>query len=364
MTASDPKTIFGYRLKQARTMRGLSLRALEERISGTVSYNALNKYEKGEMMPGGEVLMAIAEATDQSYGFFFRPLKGEIKSVKFRKKTKLGKKAQNSIRDSAQEFFERYFEIESILGLENRFQNPLSDFRKTVETPEDAEDAAEHVRNAWELGSHALPNLHEILESNHIKVFEAEADHSFDGFSGWLENTPVVVIAKWLNDQCLTRKRNTLAHELGHILLKDRIANGASEKDEEKIVHRFSAAFLLPRKVFFAQLGGSRKSVSLEELIDVKVTYGISIAAIVYRARDLGYISEATYERFWKTYNSEGWRKKEPGDDLYKGNESSTRFKQLVWRALSEEMITRLKAAELLNQPVDKLRKPDDAIFS
>lgn len=363
MSMSDPKQIFGYRLKQARTMRGLSLRGLEEKIAGAVSYNALNKYEKGEMMPGSDILMAVADATDQTAGFFFRPLKGDIQSIKFRKKTKLGKKAQDSIRERALDFFERYLEVESIVGLDSDFKNPLRDLKGKIRTPEDAEKAADHLRAAWELGRNALPNLHETLENNQIKVFEADSDDAFDGFSGWLDGIPVVVIAKRLNEQCLTRKRNTFAHELGHVLLKDALADDISEKEEERIVHRFSAALLLPKEVFFEEFGKNRKSVSLEELVDIKITYGISIAAIVYRAKDFQSISDAAYSRFWKVYNTRGWRNKEPGDDVYQGNESSTRFKQLVWRALSEELISRSKAAELLNVPVDELRKPD-AVFS
>ncbi len=344
-------------------MCGLSLRALEKKISGAVSYNALNKYEKGDMMPGSDVLMTVAEATQQSYGFFFRPLKGEIQSIKFRKKTKLGKKTQNSICEHAQNFFERYFEIESILGLESEFTNPLNQKKGGIRTSQDAETAADELRDAWKLGQNALANLHETLENNRIKVFEADSSDSFDGFSGWLQKTPVIVVANRLNKQCLTRKRNTLAHELGHILLKNAIADDVTEKEEERIMNRFSAAFLLPQEVFFEEFGKNRKAVSFEELIDIKVTYGISIAAIVYRAHDLGCINDATFKRFWKIYNARGWRKEEPGDKDYSGDESSTRFKQLVWRALSEEMITRSKAAELLNVTVDELRKTE-AVFS
>lgn len=336
-------------------MSGFSLRALEEKIHGAVTYNALNKYEKGEMMPGSDVLMAVAEATEQSYGFFFRPLKSAITEIKFRKKTKMPKKAENSIREKAQDFFERYFEVESILGVENDFKNPLKG--QKIATVEDAEKAAETVRKVWKLGLNALPNLHEMLENNRIKVYEGESDDNFDGFSGWIDTTPIVVISKRLNKQCLTRKRNTFAHELGHLLLKGHLADGISEKEEEKLVHRFSAALLLPKEVFIDEFGKRRRSFSLEELIDIKVNYGISIAAQVYRAHDLGCISDATNQRFWITYNSKGWRNGEPGDDQYTGNEISNRFKQLVYRAVSEDQITRSKAAELLNTNISEFRE-------
>lgn len=51
-----------------------------------------------------------------------------------------------------------------------------------------------------------------------------------------------------------------------------------------------------------------------------------------------------------------------PGDDAYKGDETSSRFKQLVYRALAEGEITRSKAAKLLNVFIDKIQK-EYAVF-
>jgi len=360
MDADSPQLVFAQRLKQARAIRGLSLRALEEKIGGKVSYNALNKYEKGEMMPGSDVLVAVAEATEQPFGFFFRPLKEEIHTIKFRKKASLGKKAVEAIRNSAQEFFERYYEIESIHGLTPAFENPIN---MEIQTPDDAEKAANTVREAWKLGEDPLPNLHEILESKGIKVFHAEADEGFDGFSGFLDGFPVVVIGKRLDEQCLTRKRNTLAHELGHILFKDILPIDLSAKEEERIVHRFAGAFLLPEVAFRDSFGGFRKSISMVELVDIKVTFGVSIASIVYRAHQLKLVSDSFAKRFWQYRNTRWKNHWEPGDDKYRGNETSNRFKQLVWRATSEGLITRSKASELLNKPISVFRD-SEKVFS
>ncbi len=53
--------MFGERLKIARVRAGLSLRDLEERIGNLVSAQAIGKYERGEMMPGSRVLIALAD---------------------------------------------------------------------------------------------------------------------------------------------------------------------------------------------------------------------------------------------------------------------------------------------------------------
>ena len=356
MTQNDPKAIFAERLKQARAMSGLSLRKLEQAIGGVVSYNALSKYEKGEMMPNSDVLMAVSEATGQSYGFFFRDKTTEIKEIKFRRQlSKSGKKESDAIERKAADFFERYFEILSILGIDDKFKDPLG--RGGIRTPGDAEKAAESLRQKWKLGLNAIPNVHQMLEENNVKVYEVDAPLTHDGFSGWIERHPVVGVAQHLNEQCLTRKRNTLLHELAHILFKDHLSDEVDEKFEEKLAPRFAGALMLPSEAFFMEFGKSRTSLSLTELIDVKIKYGISIAAIMVRARQLECISDSIYNRFWKNYKAEKWKEKEPGDDAYKGDESSTRFKQLVYRALAEGEITRSKAAELLAVSIDNIRK-------
>lgn len=63
---------FGHRLHQARMMAKFSLRELSEAMDKSVSYNALSKYEKGSMMPSGEVLATLCEALHQPSDFFFR----------------------------------------------------------------------------------------------------------------------------------------------------------------------------------------------------------------------------------------------------------------------------------------------------
>ena len=53
--------------------------------------------------------------------------------------------------------------------------------------------------------------------------------------------------------------------------------------------------------------------------------------------------------------NVRGWKKNEPG--IYKGREKASRFKQLVFRAAAEDIITFSKAAELLNRPLSDFRR-------
>jgi Zn-dependent peptidase ImmA (M78 family)/DNA-binding XRE family transcriptional regulator len=350
MEKQQVKELFGKRLQQARKMEGLSLRALSDEIGGAVSHNALAKYERGEMMPDGKTFEALAKALKQKDDFFFRPVTAEIKLVEFRDKSKLPEKQEKALRHQAQDHFERYLEIEGLLGIGKKFKNPLAG--ENYETPDSIEKAADRARSRWKLGMNPILNLVQALEQNGIKVYEIDAPDEFEGFSGWIDGSPIIVInSKGKN---ILRLRQTLAHELGHILLKGHLS---PKLNEDKMARRFAAAFLFPKDAFTQALGGHRKSFTLKELIEIKAAWGISMTSVIMRAKELDLIPNALYRRFWQ-YDGKKWQeaKGEPGDKKYKGVEKSKRFQKLVYRAIAEEEITLMKACELLDISLDDLR--------
>lgn len=353
---NNKSEIFAKRLLQARKMEGISLRDLSERLDRKVSYNALNRYEKGIMMPSGEVLAALSKALGKPTDYFFHPMELELDKIEFRKRTSLGKREEDAIKERARDFFERYAEIEELTGDVRRFKNPLKN--PLVKLPEEVDKFSDELRNKWELGTAPVPNIHELLEDFGIKVHEVETeDEHFDGFSAHTDLGPVVVVSSKLNDNLL-RKRMTMVHELAHIVLK--IPEHCSRKEKEAITSRFAGAFLLPHKSFERELGKYRKAISLGELIEIKFRFGVSIMAIMYRARQLGWISESVINRFWKVASRWRSEKKEPGDNEYKehglSNESSYRFRQLVFRGVAEGFISMSKGAALLEQSLGEFR--------
>lgn len=355
-----PADIFPRRLRQARVMRGLSLRALAEALRGAVSHTALAKYEAGEMAPGSDLLVRLCDALGQPPDFFFRPFTLKLRDVRFRKRASLGVKAEDSIRERAVEYFERYHEIEQLVDEPRAFSGSLPG--APVKTAEAAEKMADALREAWELGRDPLPNVIELVEAHGIKVFElTNAARSFDGFSAETEAGPVIVLADWLNENLL-RKRMTAVHELAHLVLP--LPKSMTEREEEDVVKRFAGAFLLPRESFEPAFGKHRTSLSLGELIELKANFGASIWAIMMRARQLGLIGEPVFLRFCKEANP--WRAtgKEPGDERYRGNESHSRFKQLVQRAVAEEVISASKAANLLGQTIGEFRREFQEVFA
>lgn len=345
-------------------MARLSLRELSERIGKLVSYNALAKYENGEMMPGGTVLAAIAAALNQPLDFFFRSRQVQLADINFRKRLKLPIDEEEAIIEASRDFFERYAEVEELLGCAIPFINPFPS-KETVTSEEGAERLARELRapEMWNLGGDPLPNVHELIELHGIKLFEAPTkDEAFDGFSGSADGEPIVVVASWL-DRNLPRKRMTEVHELAHILL--RVPANLERRVRERIMNRFAGAFLLPAESFQKMFGGERSTIALGELIQIKAFFGVSIMAIMKRAEQLDLITPATFKRFCIFANQQKWRTVgEPGDETYCGDETHSRFRQLVFRAVAENNMSSTRGAALLNMTLEEFRGKFQQLFS
>ncbi len=341
------KELFAKRLKSARIRASLSQDDLVEKMDHMVSKNAISKYEKGVMMPDSKVLIGLAKALDVKTDYFFREFNVEIENIEFRKK-RLGVKKINAIKEKVIDIIERYLELEQFLNLTSTFEKPLNEFN--INDRKDVEKAVNHLLNKWQLGYNALPNVVDLLEDRHIKVIEIDAPQEFDGFSGWADGIfPIIVLNK---NYGLERKRFTALHELGHLILD--FNPELSHKEVEKMCHQFAGAMLMPEKTFVMEVGGKRSSISLNELIVIKEEYGISIQAIMARALDLNIISEDRYKKF-RIFISRNRSERNLGN--YIGRESSQRFKKLLFRAASEEIISMSKAANLSNQKLAEFRK-------
>ncbi|UKJ06148.1 helix-turn-helix domain-containing protein [Solitalea lacus] len=344
------KDIIAKRIKSARTLSGLSLRELSEKMHGVVSHNAITKYEQGLMMPDSKVLLALAHALSVKPDYFFRPYTVNIENIEFRKKSKLPKKEVSAIKEKVTDSIAKYIELEQFLNISSNFINPIKNI--IIKDGDDVEKAVDSLLTHWKIGFNALPNVIELLEDKEIKVIELDADENFDGLSGWAnDSVPVIVIN---TNFSIERKRFTALHELGHLLLS--FQSDLDQKLIEKLCHRFAGAMLIPKETVFHELGESRKKISLSELIAIKETYGISIQATMARARDLKIIGNDRYIQFCISVNRNENLKKEIGFGQYVGKEKSSRFKQLLYRATAEEIISMSKAANLANQKLATFR--------
>ncbi|WMJ74380.1 XRE family transcriptional regulator [Cytophagaceae bacterium ABcell3] len=340
---------YGQRLKSARIMNGLSLQNLSDKLKNSVSKQALSKYEKDVMKPSGELFLEICNILNVRPDYFTREISVELENIEFRKYQRTHEKQIDAVKEKTKDYLERYLELETLSGVTCNFVNPVK--VSSINSKEDAEEAAEQLRIAWNFGENPIPNVIEMLEDNCIKVYETAAPDEFDGLSGFVkENTPLVVLNTYNRDVKPDRKRFTALHELAHLVLN--IPANTEHKTKEKLCHAFAGAVLFPKKAFMREFGSHRSGINYKELLILKEKWGMSVQGMVVRARDLGLITSHTYQKFWKDYAH--YKKNEP--DVFKGEEKSKRFEQLLLRAVAEEKMTLTKAAVLNNMKLAEFR--------
>ncbi len=336
--------IFPIRLKSARKIAGLSMDELVEKIQNIVSKAAIGKYEQGKMLPDSKILLALANNLNVSIDYFFRPINYKLTNIEFRKKSKLSAKKQDQIKEKAIDYLERYIEIEEYLNKKTVFRNPLANSH--ISNLTDIEKVAIELRKVWNIGNSPIVNLLDLLEDNGFKIIEVETSNDFDGLSASVENIPVIVLNK---NSDILRKRFTALHEVAHLLLQ------FTETDNEKLCHSFAGAVLIPEHILKNEIGSKRNSLAMQELIAIKETYGISVQALVMRAKALEIVNDNFVKQFF-IYIRANHLQNEENLGKYSGAEHANRFNQLIYFAATEEIISLSKAANLAGVELSEFR--------
>lgn len=312
----------------------------------------------------------IVSLADRRAGFLRAWESGDAHGrIQFRAGERLSAKTASALKYRIADHLERYLALESLLGAQAPFENPVAGL--PVGTADDVENAAAQVRKRWELGSGPIVNLLGLLEDRGIKVYEARGIEGFEGLSGRFGDVPFVAMSV---EFPADRIRFTAAHELGHVMCdfsgpgagagnaaSGEEGRGSPVENPESECHAFGAAFLLPRAALEKAFGPSRRKVTLGELAEVKETYGISLQAIMYRARALELISDRQFRSFRETIKAKGWVVEEPV--AYTGKERATRFRRLLHYAVAAELLDVARAAEMAGVPADVLEKEIGDIF-
>lgn len=325
----------GERIKIARRAAGLSQRALAAKAD--VSAMAISKYERDLDAPSSGALLRLARALGVTTEYLLRPITVSLSAPAYRRRVSLPRKQEQAIMARIQDWLERYLIVESFFG-----GPPPFDLPATAVCPFDVEDVAVSLRQEWNLGLAPIENMTEVLEDKGVKVGLVEGGADFDGVRLWANSRiPIIAIKRGLPGD---RQRFNLAHELGHLVLERIHGRGT-----EDAALRFAGALLAPASAVRFELGERRQTLDLYELHLLKHKYGLSVQAWIYRAKDLGIVSESAARRLGD-FRQRGWSRQEPGDQI--PPEEPERMKRLVLRALAEDLISSSRAAELLGMPL------------
>lgn len=338
----------GIRLMRARKASGFGLRKLGKLVG--LSHMAISKYEKGVLTPSSDILLKLSKALGVSVAFFFRRVTIKLGEIKFRKRQGLRKKVEASIKAQIADQIERRLDLESLYP-----NPPIQTFKipdslsNQIDEYDQLEEVADKLRNYWKLGRAPIQDFIDVLESHGIRVFIIDYEEEmFDGLSTLINDQPIIVISsKWPGD----RQRFTLAHELGHFILRNCLSKSLKE---EKACNRFAGAFLLPKESLVQEMGKIRTSIEWRELSLLKEEFKLSMRSICYRLKDAGIIKESYFKSLIYIFNQKGWNKQEPGNNI--PSEKTHIFKQMIFHALGEEYIGESRAAELLDYSLETFR--------
>lgn len=340
--------MIGNRLKLARDAAGLSLRQLQDRMGDMVSAQAIGKYERDEMMPSSAVLLSIAKALDVSAEFLMSKRELALVDIDFRKGPAAAVKEERAVEAIVLDQAERYLELESLLpGVSIDWKAPAAK-EFSIEKIEDAEGAAEKLRQLWKLGIDPIPSMTELLEEKGIKVISIQLPDLVSGSKAFANQedrkaAALIVVNSIHNGE---RQRFTLAHELGHLVL--RFNKSLSHIEQEKAADRFAGAFLVAQEMLRKLLGKSRNVVAMGELLYLKGIFKVSIAMLAVRCRQLGILTQGAYNSLWRTLKSSGLVDTGAAEPQPIPHEVPSRMRRLCLRAIAEEVISESKAAELL----------------
>lgn len=306
MRAEDAAAAFsGERLRLARFRAGLTLRELAERVD--VTHTAVSQYENDRNRPTSAVLARLAIATGVSAGFFAfgrRPISsGGLDGTHFRSLRSTTRQG----RAQAWGWSELVLDVAEVLERYVRLPDPsvpLTPFRADAGQDDFVVTAGE-LRSSWDLPDGPVGHLVRHMEAHGILVTRLEvANRGIDAFSHAQGSRPVVILGRDKGDAA--RSRFDAAHELGHLVCHPDADPGG---EQEQQAHAFAAELLMPRAHFERVLP---RRFDLGAYARLKQEWGVSIAALLYRAKTLEVISDAAYRRAIMIMNKNYGRKSEP----------------------------------------------------
>lgn len=297
----------GSRLTLARQLAGLKKNALAELIGKTPT--AVAAYENGSTGPSPSSVAQLAMALGVDPDFFL-PIRRDVRATMSVPHFRSLRSTTTLARDQAQAYglvtaeiaatFERHVE------LPNRDIPQLTMPNDDLQASE-PEVAARALRSHWEMEGGPVGHLVRIAESRGtLLVFSPVQAASVDAYSFDTAERPIILMNPIKHDYY--RQRFDVAHELGHIVMHADADPGGHVVEQQ--AHRFASEFLLPAEELRDLLPSRADWRALAKL---KETWGVSLQALLFRAKQLKIMNDNTYRNAMTTVSTRGWRRQEPG---------------------------------------------------
>lgn len=266
-----------------------------------VSQGTISKIEEGIKECDEEFLKSISDVLDRPKNFFTQYHQFNLTlEGSFRRKSSLSKKLLRTT--DARMNIERLQINQLVNSCSLELEDPPA--CNPDEYSKGASEIAKLMRQHLGIPRGPVENLVEKIERTGCIVrFIDFGTLLVDGFAV-LTNTPIIFVNKTMPAD---RRRLTLAHEFGHVIMH----RGVVRPNMEDEAFEFAGEFLMPAQ----EIKSSLYPLNIEKLARLKLKWKVSMAAILQHSLRIGAIKER-YFRYLRTQLSKhGYNKNEPYED-------------------------------------------------
>lgn len=276
----------GLELKLLRQFNELSLEELGGKLDYTRQY--LHKVETGQTIPNDQFVEKVAHYFNVPQSFFMqlKPVLQE-EQIHFRS-NRTAKVSYKQVVIARGEYIKR------LTGyLDSKLRLPKYDIHNSDDDSA-IESIAEDCREKWGLGLGPISNMVRLCETHGIIVTTFPSISKEVDALSLATIRPIFVRNEAKESVC--RQRFDLAHELGHLVLHDGVVTG--DRLTESQANHFASALLIPQvmmRTHFPTWYSRTGRYNWNKLGEFKKTWKVSKAAILYRAKQLGLLTQEQY---------------------------------------------------------------------
>jgi len=304
----------GNMLFLARQMRRVGQEELVERLDNGVTQGTLSKIERGRIQPTPEIVDDFARALDVRPSFFSNPSYLRQPPVSFHRARKaLASKDETAIHAQAEVYRLSLKKLLADIELESVISPPPA-----IDIDQyngDVKEIAKVVRKRWNLNRGPVADVTSLLEDSGIVVIAYDfGTPLIDGFCqhGGDGLPPMIFVNAALSKD---RLRYSLAHELGHLVMHD-----VPNPEQEVQANQFASEFLMPTE----DIKDDLYDLKLTKFMELKLHWGTSMQSLIYKAWQIGKISDRQLKYFFIEISKRGWKKIEPVDVPHLKEQPST----------------------------------------
>ncbi len=306
--------VLAARTRMARDLRGLTQAEVVGKMQRRITPAALSQIENGRVRPAPETLTDLASALGVPEAFLMAQWPGASGHDPY-PMPYFRHLRRTPARDRRRATALAVLLNDLVAAIELHVRLPELEVTATpVEvgaTRDELDEIAEAVRDRWGLGHEPIKHVIRELERHGVPVARLTMGTTdVDAFSTRFSRRPVILLT--LDKSNYVRSRFDAAHELGHLVMHVDVQAGARHIESQ--AQDFAAAFLLPRSVAETELPRKLDAPGWSRLAELKLSWGLSLSALLYRQRSLGIVSADGYQNAMRYLSAKGWRSVEPGD--------------------------------------------------